>query len=149
MPLWTSANRGCLAKKYWCLFRRFGMCYTVFYKSYKIFLRHLTRWMYRVLNLLNVPCVQRQCWCGAFYVSLSYHVAVIVKIRKGIRKYFASFLVDSSNKTAMVSPGTKPRGPKSGVAPQNGPRSVALFWVWTYVFGRLRVSSPFLKLGFW
>jgi len=44
--------------------------------------RHLPRWMDRVLNVLNVPCVQWQCWWGAFYVSLSYPVAVYCQNKK-------------------------------------------------------------------
>jgi hypothetical protein len=49
--------------------------------------------MYRVLNLLTVPCVQWQCWWGAFYVSLSSLLQYIAKIRKGIWKSFATLLV--------------------------------------------------------
>jgi len=33
------------------------MCYEVIYVSYQMILRHD-----RVLNLVNVPCVQRQYW---------------------------------------------------------------------------------------
>ena len=45
-----------------------------------------------------------------------------------------SFYVESSNKTAMVSPGAKPRRPKfkkmGGGSPQKGaPGSVVHFWV--------------------
>jgi len=45
-------------QNYWSLFRRLGMCYGVICISYKMILRHLPRWMDRVLNVLNVPCVQ-------------------------------------------------------------------------------------------
>jgi len=44
--------------------------------------------MDRVLNVLNVPCVQRQCWWGAFYVSLSYPVAVYCQNTKRNPKIF-------------------------------------------------------------
>ena len=63
-------------ENYWSLFRRLGMCSGVIFISYKMILRHLHRWMDRVLNVLNVPCVQWQCWWGAFCISLSYPVAV-------------------------------------------------------------------------
>jgi hypothetical protein len=39
-----------------------GMCYVMFYISYKMILRYLPRWMDRVFNVLNVPFVQWQCW---------------------------------------------------------------------------------------
>jgi len=42
-----------------------------------------------VLSLLNVPCVQRQCLLVCH--TLLQHIA---KIRKGIRKSFASLLVN-------------------------------------------------------
>jgi hypothetical protein len=58
MPVWRNANRDCLTKNYWSLFRMLGMCYDVFYVSYKIILRHLPRWMDCVLILLTVPSVQ-------------------------------------------------------------------------------------------
>ena len=63
-------------ENYWSLFRRLGMCSGVICISYKMILHHLPRWMDCVLNVLNVPCVQWQCWWGAFYISLSCPVAV-------------------------------------------------------------------------
>jgi len=33
------------------------MCYEMFYLSYEMFLRHLSRWSDRVLKVLNVPFV--------------------------------------------------------------------------------------------
>ena len=71
LPLRTSSNRGCLAKELLvCLSKVWQLLWSVL-DALKMIKRHLHRWMDCVLNLLNVFCVQRQCWWGAFYVSLS------------------------------------------------------------------------------
>jgi len=76
LPVWTNANRGCLATQLLlCIWKAWHVLRNVLHIFQKI-LCHLLRWMDRVSDLLNVPSVQWQCWWGAFYVSLSYPVAV-------------------------------------------------------------------------
>jgi hypothetical protein len=41
---------------YWSLFRKFGMYYEFVDISYKMIIRHISRWMNRVLKVLNVSC---------------------------------------------------------------------------------------------
>jgi hypothetical protein len=69
-------------QNYWSLFRMLDMRWEVFYISYKMIFRHLPRWMDRVLNLLEVPRVQRQCWWGVFFVSQSYPISVYYQNKK-------------------------------------------------------------------
>jgi len=91
IPLRVSANRGYLAQELMVsLFRRFGMCYKVSYISYKMILRYLPRWMDRVLNLLNVPCVFSDSVGKVLFTSVCrILLQYIAKILKGIRKSFA------------------------------------------------------------
>ena len=66
-------------------FEGLGCVMEWFALSYKMILRHLPRWMDRVLNVLNVPCVQWQCWWGAFYISLSYPGAVYFQNKMNLK----------------------------------------------------------------
>jgi len=81
---WFSSNRST------GLFRKSWMSHEMFYISYKMILLHLPRWMDRELNVLHVPCVQWQCWWGAFYVTLPYPFVVSCQNTKRNLQIFRS-----------------------------------------------------------
>jgi hypothetical protein len=91
IPLWTSANRGCLAKTYWSLFRRLGMCLSVL-RILNLTLRHLPRWMELVFNASVVEVLFTSV-CRTLFHNIAK-----------IRKPFAALLVDLPHfRTAFTS----------------------------------------------
>ena len=91
MTLWTSANRGCLAKNYWSIFRRLVMCLKFL---------HILKTYPPSPTQMDGPCVQWQCCWGTFTSVCRTLFHNIAKIRK----HLAAFLVELPRfRTAFTS----------------------------------------------